>query len=141
MSTSSRGITTLVIVFVLLVAVACAIDFFSQDPLEQQQTARILPPPPPLTPERTVEAIGTAQFAALVSYTDSGFEPSSVSVHAGDTVRFVNNAQTPLVLEMNTDGDTHTLPPGEYVEITFDQAGLQTVNDKGTAATCSISVQ
>lgn len=141
MSPFSRSTTTLVIVFVLLIAVAFVIEFFSQVPPEQQQMARVLPPQPALTPERTVEAIGTAQFAALVSYTDAGFEPASVSVHAGDTVRFINNARTPLALAMNTESDVHALPPGEYVSITFDDAGVYSVNNQSTAAACSINVQ
>jgi plastocyanin len=128
-------------VIVLLVAVAFAIEFFSQDPSGQQQAAYILPPQPPLTPERTVAAIGAAQFAVLVAYTDQGFEPASLSVDIGDTVRFVNNASMPLVLAVSAESGTHSLPPGEYVEITFNQAGVWSMSNADTAAAGSISVE
>jgi len=94
------------------------------------------------------EPIGDNEYAALVTYTDGGFSPASVSVKAGDTVRFVNNSAGALWVGAD-EHPTHTeydgtstrehcvdgaavggafdmcrrSVPGEFWEYTFTKAG------------------
>ena len=48
-----------------------------------------------------------APYAALVTYTDGGFSPSSVTVSVGDTVRFENNAGSGMWVAAD-EHPTHT---------------------------------
>lgn len=100
-----------------------------------------VPPVPQLTADRTVAGIGSKTFAALVSYTNNGFEPASLTVHKGDTVRFTNNSTGPMKLQAkdippvvvvttnssscagDTFGTCTELSPGEYWEYTFSVSG------------------
>ena len=92
--------------------------------------------------------VGDEPFAALVTYTDNGFEPKTVAINAGETVRFVNQAETGMWVASN-DHPTHTkydgsvasqhcigsdplagafdtcrvLSAGEFWEFTFDKTG------------------
>lgn len=79
-------------------------------------------------------------FAALISYTDRGFEPSRVSIKQGEAVRFINNSGSKLlwIASTSTVGaypgtsecggssfDTcKTLEKGEFWEFTFDAKGV-----------------
>lgn len=92
-------------------------------------------------------AIGTKTFAALVSYTDNGFEPATLTVRKGDTVRFTNNSSGPMRIEakdipavviVTTNASACTsatfstckeLPPGEYWEYTFNVTGDWSYSD------------
>jgi len=81
-------------------------------------------------------------FAALVTYTDSGFEPAVVTIKKGETVRFVDqstngmwvgSAKHPTHAEYPQKSDTdclgssfdtcRVLLPGEFWEFTFDEVG------------------
>jgi plastocyanin len=78
-------------------------------------------------------------FAALVSYTDNGFEPAAVTINAGEAVRFINNSSGELLWVASTSTtaaypgtsecggssfDTcKALKKGEFWEFTFDEAG------------------
>src|SRR3989344_2515228 len=94
------------------------------------------------------EPVGDEPFAALVTYTDEGFEPKAVTIKKGDTIRFVNQAETGMWVGSN-DHPTHTkysgsamsehcigsdplagafdtcraLSAGEFWEFTFDNTG------------------
>ncbi len=88
------------------------------------------------------EPMGDPVFHALVTYTNTGFEPQSVIIQRGQTIRFVNQASTGMWVGGN-DHPTHTnypetseddclgtsfdtcrvLQAGEFWEFTFDQAG------------------
>jgi plastocyanin len=92
------------------------------------------------------ELVGDPEYHALVSYTNDGFAPASVTVSAGQTVRFVNNADentwpasavhpTHSVYPGSSIGKCDTaeqagifdacrgLQPGEFWEFTFTEAG------------------
>jgi plastocyanin len=85
---------------------------------------------------------GDAEFNALVSYTNDGFEPQSISIAQGETVRFVNNSPRELWVAgdnhpthtlypeksaadcLGTSFDTcHALQAGKFWEFTFNHAG------------------
>ncbi len=48
--------------------------------------------PPPFTEEIAAQLAASKGFAALVSYTDNGFEPKTATIQAGETIRFTNNS-------------------------------------------------
>lgn len=78
-------------------------------------------PRPTFTEETRQQVEASTGFQALVSYTDTGFEPSSVSVHAGDTVRFSNNSSHSLSLSV--DGVTKTVASRRFYESRFTTPG------------------
>jgi plastocyanin len=98
-------------------------------------------------------------FTLLVSYTDRGFEPSSASIDAGETVRFTNNSSADLwVAADGTLGKIYpgtgnecgqsaldtckTLAPGEFWQFTFNEQGTWGFHDSRNAAhTGVITVQ
>lgn len=51
---------------------------------------------PTITPEEEAQLAQNPTFQELISYTDRGFEPSTLTAKAGDTVRFTNNSSHPL---------------------------------------------
>lgn len=86
-------------------------------------------PRPSVTESTTIDALAeTRGFQALVSYTDHGFEPSNISIKRGDTVRFTNNSSGALRINASE------LAPREFLEMTFDTSGTQTVTNALNAA-------
>ena len=88
------------------------------------------------------EPMGDPIFHALVTYTDNGFEPKTVIINKGETIRFVNQASKgmwvggdnhpshgiyPEVSEddcLGTSFDTcRALAAGEFWEFTFNHVG------------------
>lgn len=80
--------------------------------------------PGPPGGEVQAQLVNSSGFAALVSYTNTGFEPTELTVTEGDAVRFINNSVRELHL-CNVFGDTscRTLMPYEFGEFTFTQSG------------------
>ena len=100
--------------------------------------AAYVPPQPPPTPADTVTALQNDAFQFLVSYADTGFEPRTIAVKKGDTVRFTNNSTTELWIAdsgsalypaaRNGCGSSALdscgpLDPGRYWQFTFTQKG------------------
>lgn len=113
---------------------------------------------PPLTPVMEAILAKSTGFQALVSYTDGGFEPTTLDVKKGETVRFTNNATGDLWVAA-TDGagalypsvangcgssalDTcKALEPGDFWEFTFDAAGTWGYkNNSDSAKTGTVTV-
>lgn len=108
-----------------------------------------------------MEAILAASdgFQYLVSYTDGGFEPPTLSVKRGETVRFTNNSQSDLwVASIAMQGGTvypgqsdcgasafgtcAALKPQEFWEFTFDAVGTWSYkNNSDAAKTGTITVK
>lgn len=134
-----RYLLWLVLLLVAFGVVSTLIWFISAP---QEEPIRTPPPAPSLTEERTVQAIGTAGFSALASYTDQGFEPASVSANAGDTIRFTNNSTKPMNLSLTGVQDIpQNLPPGEYWEYTFSTSGTFSVAENSSRMSVAIIVQ
>ena len=79
--------------------------------------------PPPRAQDAVVMQHG---FDALVSFTGSAFEPATLTIKRGDTIRFTNNASAPLQFaNSNTDlfAGTGAIAPRSYAEVTFTQSG------------------
>lgn len=114
---------------------------------------------PPLTPEIQAVLAKSHGFQALVSYTDRGFEPNTVTIKKGDTIRFTNNSREDLWVAATggagalypniTNGcgssalDTcRVLKPLEFWEFTFDTAGTWSYqNNRDTTVTGHVRVQ
>ena len=96
--------------------------------------------PPPMTDTMKMVLTKSVGFSQLVSYTDRGFEPATVTIHTGESVRFTNNSHIPLwIASISTaqhplypgqspcGGSTFdscvTLQPKEFWEFTFTHAG------------------
>lgn len=77
--------------------------------------------PPKLTTTIEARLAESEGFAALISYTSIGFEPSSVTIEAGETVRFANNSSAALMLVI--DGESTEVQSQHFSEQTFDTAG------------------
>jgi len=58
-------------------------------------------------PAPAEETSGDEPFAALITYTDDGFSPASVTVNRGETVRFVNQSARGMWVGSD-DHPTHT---------------------------------
>ena len=70
----------------------------STDTSQQSQTT---------TPANTKEG---QEAAATIVYTDSGFEPSTITIKSGDTVRIENKSSMPLSFN-SADHPSHTKQP------------------------------
>jgi len=94
----------------------------------------------PPSPEIMAYLAKSKSFQYLVSFTDRGFEPSTVAMKEGETVRFINNSAKDLWLSSTGDSGTiypgtgkecsqslfdtcKTLRQGEFWEFTFTEQG------------------
>jgi plastocyanin len=124
-----------VLTLVLLILVLLGVSWFAvrAQVMRSPSTAAHVDSPTSLVPAplydetRSVSAMDKNPFSAVVSYTDQGFEPSSVLIHTGETVRFINNAAALMVLSLS--GAPKDTPSGDYWQHTFTQAGDVEVGD------------
>ncbi|OGG56666.1 hypothetical protein A3D71_03450 [Candidatus Kaiserbacteria bacterium RIFCSPHIGHO2_02_FULL_55_20] len=106
---------------------------------------------PPLTDRMKSVLAKSHGFAALVSYTDRGFEPDTVTIKKGEAIRFTNNSSQNLLWVASVATGTApgsiyptgqqepcgqsafdscaTLEPHEFWEFTFDVAGAWSYAD------------
>lgn len=112
---------------------------------------------PPYTEEIAAQLAASHGFALLVSYTNSGFEPSTGKIKKGEAVRFTNNSSENLWIAASGEKlypgvangcgssalDTcKALKPGEFWEFTFDAAGTWGYhNNSNTEKAGTIRVQ
>jgi plastocyanin len=94
---------------------------------------------------RAQDAVAVQQgFSALVSFTDNRFEPSTLTIQKGETVRFSNNANTDLRLT-SSDSGLFALPasvmPRGYVELTFTEAGTFEYADASSGSSGTVVVE
>lgn len=106
------------------------------------------PEPVPEAANTTPDAATPSENSPIVTYTDGGFSPSTLSIKVGDTVRFVNNAGSGMWVASDEhpthtefDGSStrehcvnnaatggafdacHQVAPGDSYEFTFTKAG------------------
>lgn len=127
------------ILAVILIAIAAILVFFGAWPM-WQQPAPAQSGPPPITPAEEQLLKNYPSFQYLISYTDTGFAPSTLTVKQGQTVRFTNNSSRQLWVASIGQGSTQIYPgtsscggsafnscivlnPGDFWEFTFDQSG------------------
>ena len=112
-------------------------------------------PRPPVTASSTIKALAkTKGFQALVSYTDSGFEPRTVTIKAGQSIRFTNNSSHPLRVARTQVAAAETtdcqpgsfdscaaLKPQEFWEFIFAKPGVvrfENVSDPTKTGTINV---
>lgn len=95
---------------------------------------------PPEYTEAIAEKVAKSQgFAVVISYTDRGFEPETVRIAHGDTVRFTNNSSGELWVASHEGARVYprsydacgssdldscgTFPPQDFWEFTFEERG------------------
>lgn len=105
--------------------------------LQTTESGEIIPPQMTETMKKVLEE--SKGFQALVSYTERGFEPHTLSVKRGETVRFINNSAQIQDLWVASHGSPYpsshdscgqsafdsciSLRPLEFWEFTFTETG------------------
>lgn len=99
---------------------------------------------PQFTEETRAKLESRTVFNALVSYTDSGFEPHDVVLANGETIRVSNNADTDLTITDATIGTSYgagacdieslitctPIAPMDFWEFTFEKTGDWTLRSR-----------
>src|SRR5580658_8206279 len=92
-----RAYTALVLVLIFLGLFLYGLYSFFGTPGSNTNTQTTLPTSIPMpTPQDEVSAQQPFQY--LVSYTVSGFHPTSLSIQEGQTVRFTNNSSDTITI-------------------------------------------
>jgi plastocyanin len=104
-------------------------------------------PIPAMTEEMQAKLAASKGFSALVSYTQNGFEPRTVTIARGEAVRFTNNSAGDLWVSAGGEGvliypqtkagcgssdldSCSPFPPQDFWEFTFEEVGSwQVVNN------------
>ena len=129
------SIFALVVIAIGIAALTLRPRNVSPTPLTTATTTEVAPPSAAVM-KQLEQSHG---FQALVSYSNGSFQPSSITIKAGQAIRFINNSthdiwigqitakNTPL--NPNTEycdvpfNSCHALHPGDFAEFTFPQAG------------------
>lgn len=125
--------------------------------LPQQQSSSTIPP---LTPQVEAQLAASHGFQYLVSYTNQGFEPATLTIKKGQTVRFTNNSSEGLwAAATGASGKIYPagngsecgqsafdscspIGAGEFWEFTFKSTGTWSYqNNVDTKMTGNITVQ
>lgn len=134
--TKTRAYSILVVFAILLVGLGYA---FFPKPVSAPtaQGPRSAPPPPP--PEVVVQLAKSKGFSALISYTDRGFEPGTVTIKRDEAVRFTNNSSGSMWVAATGGAGAYpgtsacggssfdtckALSRGEFWEFTFEKKGV-----------------
>jgi len=164
----------IVVAVVALVLIVATIAFFARATPEASLSATTTPAdstapataadpaaqtPLGISPEAAAALAKSRGFQYLVSYTDRGFEPSTLSVKKGETVRFTNNSEEELWVAGTGGGGALAYPGqsdcgasaldtcvslkrGDFWEFTFDAVGTWNYkNNSNTAKTGSVTVR
>jgi plastocyanin len=119
-------------------------------PADESAVKESVVEPPPFTDEIKAQLEASKGFAALISYTDAGFEPATVRVQAGDTIRFTNNSSGEMWVAASTkEGALYpgkgtcgqspfdtckAISRGMFYEFTFEKAGTWGYHDNSQSA-------
>ena len=135
----TRTLLILLAVVLVIVGFVYAITVLMQGPQRPTVAPLASVSFPAGTPAPTAADYVAAQkgFQYLVSYTSTGFAPTTLSVKKGETIRFTNNSNSTLRLSLP---GAAPLAHGAYFEYTFDKADTLTVADGG-ANTIQVTVK
>ncbi len=94
-------------------------------------------------PAPTAADTVTAQkgFQYLISYTEGGFAPSTLTIEKGETVRFANNSGANLSVALGVAVQSPILGHGQYWERTFAEAGTFRYRDSISEKEGTITVE
>ena len=133
-------------IFVGIAAIVGAVFLIQSARTHTSEAPPVTRPLPVLTTEEKAFVQRNAAVAALVSYTDRGFEPATTTIHVGDTVRFFN-ASPQTVLWVSSSGksypgqspcgatgfDTcHSIDTEHFWEFTFTKKGVWEYKNNAT---------
>ena len=121
-------------------------------PTQNTATPHISPPSPAVI----AQLAKSHGFQAFVSATDGGFEPGTVAIKQGETIRFTNNTTHDIWIAQITDKNTPASPnlqscdvpfnscralkPGDFVEFTFAARGTYQYMDNLQTTTVGMVV-
>lgn len=130
---------------VLVVAFAALIALYLVSLLLPSSTMRLGErserPMPVATEESARVAAAPQSFQHLVSVTARGFEPKTLIIRTGETVRFVNNTKESVTLVGARPFSEATLAPHDFAEFTFENAGGYPYSDGGTKRAGVVQVE
>lgn len=147
----------------IIIVLALVLTLFGawphQQPANPVQSSKTLPAPTPPTQQQLQQLQNSpATFQYLVSYTDKGFQPDTLAVKKGQTVRFTNNSSAQLWVASIGEGayqiypgtsscgasafdSCQALQAGDFWEFTFTQSGtwdFQNNLDKNETGTVTV---
>ena len=131
--------TLLILLAILIIAVGLAyalMSIFVAPAAAPQPTMATFPKdaPAPTTADHVTAQHG---FQYLVSYTNTGFAPKTLSVKKGETVRFTNNSAGTLQLSL-TGAPQTSVAHAAYFEYTFSEVGTFTYSDGTRSGTVTV---
>ena len=108
---------------------------FSQVPAQQAPT-----PFPPSAPAPTAADQVSAQqsFNYLVSYTVSGFHPTSLTMKMGETIRFTDNSPSAITIALGGVASP-ALQRGMYMQYTATEVGTLTFTTGDSSITVTVT--
>lgn len=129
MSKKTTLLTIVIAAVLLLAVVVIALNAPNRQTADKEVTTETIQQTPTTETEETSDE---QKVAATITYTDDGFEPASITVKAGDSVRIENKSS--LSLSFNSDDHPAHTDQGELNvnDVPRDGSRVFTVNEKGT---------
>jgi len=126
----------LALLLIALALLGFGFSLLSRAPVETNSAPAGFPveAPPPKAQDYVAAQKG---FQYLVSYSENGFMPATLSVQKGETVRFTNNSDGLLRL-LFENAQITSLNRGEYYEYTFANAGAFAYSDGTSEMTVTV---
>lgn len=148
---NKNALITVIVIIIVIIGVIAVISYSNSQPsapsTDQEQTANTSPS---ADAAAAVNATGTSSAAVPpapltvdVSYGDAGFLPASVTVKAGDTVRFTNNSSGrmwvasdphPVHTDLPAFDEKASVDPGGNWSYTFTEVGTHPYHNHAKAA-------
>jgi len=133
MSKKTTLLTVVIAAVLLLVVVAIAMNAPNRQTTDETSTDSTETTLPSNTPSDGVAPdAADRQTTATITYTDNGFEPTSLTVKAGNAIRIENKSSMPL--SFNSDDHPAHTDQGELNVGDVPRGGTRefTVTEKGT---------
>ena len=132
-----RAYLILLVILLALAGLLSVVGFGSLSQSQPQQRTDIPQGFPQNAPAPTAQDTTSVQapFQYVVSYTDGGFRPTSMTVNKGETIRFSNLTATAVQFAAGSAQSSPVASNG-YWQYTFSQSGTTDV----TAGSSSITV-
>jgi hypothetical protein len=90
------------------------------------------------TPTAADQVAAQQPFQYLISYTVSGFHPTTLSAKVGQTIRIIDNAPQQIVIQAPS-GSSPTLSQNMYWQYTAAAAGTETFTASNSKLTLSVT--
>ncbi len=90
-------LTTLIVLITVLLLLLYLFPTAGHVTVQYPELESLKTPPPPAFTEETQKKLEMfGRFDALISYTDGGFAPPSITISSGQTLRFTNNSSSAI---------------------------------------------